>query len=95
MGWKLSHNYDLGIPSGQDGKIASELSAGLSRGWERSLNPHRLLAFDVRDVERCLAVTVKLNGRRPLSVFSEMKPLSWEQLRVQMRADQMLVASKS
>lgn len=69
------------------------MSAGLSRGWERSLNPRRLLTFDVRDVERGLAVTVKLNGRKLLSVLSEMKPLSWEQLRVQMRADQMLVAS--
>lgn len=52
-GWQLCHNYDSEIPSGQDGKIASELSVGLSRGWERPLNPHRLLDSDVRDVERC------------------------------------------
>jgi hypothetical protein len=42
-----------------------------------------------------LGVTVILTGRRPLRVLSEMKPLSWEQLQVKMRADHMLVTSKS
>lgn len=80
------------VPSSRDGKIASELSASPLGGQESLLNPHSLLASDVRDAEMSW-ITAMLHGRRPLGVLPEMKPLSQEKLEVK-REGKMLMANK-
>lgn len=61
----ILNNYDLEMPSSQDGKIVSEFLAGPWQGQDRPLNPHRFLSSDVRNVDRCHGVTAMPDGRRP------------------------------